>query len=104
PQVLVTQTAGDLEVAVGAADHQELLEQLWALGQGVERARLQARRHDEVPCPFGSRGDQHRRLDLNEPLLLEAAADGAVDDGPQSEVPLHPRPADVDVAMAKADG
>ena len=47
-QVLVAQAAGDLVVAVEAADHQQLLEQLRALRQRVELARRQPRRHHEV--------------------------------------------------------
>ena len=42
PEVLVTKAAGDLVVAVDAADHAELLEDLGALGQGVERTRFLA--------------------------------------------------------------
>ena len=36
-QVLVAEAAGDLEVALEARDHQELLEQLRRLRQRVER-------------------------------------------------------------------
>ena len=43
-QVLVAEAAGDLEVAVHAGDHQQLLELLGALRQGIDRARLQAAR------------------------------------------------------------
>ena len=42
PQVLVAQAAGDLVVAVEAADHEQLLGQLRALRQRVERAVVQA--------------------------------------------------------------
>ena len=41
-QVLVAQTARDLVVAIEAADHQQLLEQLRALRERVERAGRQA--------------------------------------------------------------
>ena len=47
-QVLVAEAARDLEVAVDAGDHQQLLELLRALRQGVDVARLEARRDDEV--------------------------------------------------------
>ena len=104
PQVLVAQAAGDLEVAVEAPDHEQLLEQLGALGQGIERARLQPRGDDEVPCPLGCRRDQHRGLDLDEALLLHGAADGAVHHRPHAQVVLHPWAAKVDVAMAQAHG
>ena len=43
-QVLVAQAARDLEVAVEAADHEQLLELLGALGQRVDVARLEPRR------------------------------------------------------------
>ena len=42
-QVLVAVAAGDLEVAVDAGDHQQLLELLRALRQGVDVARLEPR-------------------------------------------------------------
>ena len=47
-QVLVAVAAGDLEVAVDAGDHQQLLELLRALRQRVDAARLEPRRDDEV--------------------------------------------------------
>ena len=72
-EVLVAQAAGDLVVAVEAADHQQLLEQLRALRQRVELARRQARRHDEVARALGRRRDEHRRLDLGEALRVERA-------------------------------
>ena len=36
PQILITKAAHDLKIAIVAGDHEELLEQLWALGQRVE--------------------------------------------------------------------
>ena len=74
-QVLVAQAAGDLEVAVDAGDHQQLLEQLRRLRQGVERAGLLARRHEELAGALGRRRHQHRRLDLDEALRLHRPAD-----------------------------
>ena len=41
-EVLVAEAAGDLEVAIDARDHQELLELLGALRQGVDAARAGA--------------------------------------------------------------
>ena len=52
-QVLVAEAAGDLEVAVDAGDHQQLLELLRALRQGVDRARLETARDDEVAGALG---------------------------------------------------
>ena len=64
PQVLVAQAAGDLEVAVEAAHHEQLLGQLRALGQHVERAVVQAAGHRELPRALGGGRPQQRRLDL----------------------------------------
>ena len=75
-QVLVAEAAGDLEVAVDARDHQQLLELLRALRQGVDRARLQARRDDEVAGALGRALDQVGRLDLDEAVRVVDLADG----------------------------
>ena len=75
-QVLVAQAAGDLEVAVEAADHEQLLHLLRALRQGVDAARLQAGGHDEVARALGRGLDQQRRLDLDEAGLVVGVADG----------------------------
>ena len=72
-QVLVAQATSDLVVAVDAADHQQLLEQLRALRQRVERAGLLARRHEELARALGRRRHQHRCLDLDEALPLHRA-------------------------------
>ena len=73
PQVLVPQAAGDLVVAVDAADHQQLLEQLRRLRQRVEAARHLARRHEELAGALRRRRHEHRRLDLDEALPLHRA-------------------------------
>ena len=52
PQVLVAQAAGDLEVAVDARHHQQLLGDLRALGQHVEVAVVQPRRARRTPGPL----------------------------------------------------
>ena len=65
-QVLVAKAAGNLEVAVHAGYHQQLLELLRALRQGVDRAGLQAAGDDEVASAFGRGLEQDRRLDLDE--------------------------------------
>ncbi len=74
-QVLVAVAAGDLEVAVDAGDHQQLLELLRALRQGVDAARLEAARDDEVAGALGRALDQGRRLDLDEAVRVVDLAD-----------------------------
>ena len=64
--VLVAKTGRDLEVAVEAGDHQQLLELLGRLRQGVELARMDAGRHQIVPGAFRRRGGENRGLELGE--------------------------------------
>ena len=72
-QVLVAEAAGDLVVALVAAHHQQLLEQLRRLRQRVPRARLQPRGHEEVARALGRRAGEDRRLDVEEVALVEHA-------------------------------
>ena len=46
---LVAEAAGDLDVAIEARDHQDLLEDLRRLRQGIELARVHTARDQEVP-------------------------------------------------------
>ncbi len=75
-QVLVAEAAGDLEVAVHAGDHQQLLELLRALRQGVDGAGLKPARDDEVARALGRGLEQDRRLDLDEAGPVVGLADG----------------------------
>ena len=101
-QVLVPQALAELEVAVEAADHQHLLEQLRALGKRVDHPPLDARRHDEVARPFGGRLHEERRFDLVEPVLGEHPADHLADRRPEHDVLEQRAAAEVDVAVLEA--
>ncbi len=65
-RVLVAEARRDLEVAVEARDHDQLLELLRRLRQRVELAGMQARRHQEVARAFRRRRGQDRRLEFEE--------------------------------------
>ena len=67
-QVLVPEAASDLVVAVEAAHHQQLLEELWALRQCVELPGVDARGNEVVARSLGCRAGEHRCLDLGEAL------------------------------------
>lgn len=54
-QVLVAETLGNLIVALDATDHEQLLQELRGLRQGVEVARLDAAGDDEVAGALGRR-------------------------------------------------
>ncbi len=101
-RVLVAVAARDLEVALEAAHHQELLVELRRLGQGVELARLDARGHEEIPRALGRGADESRRLDL-----VKAPADEVFPGRErhlvaQPDAVLHGARAQVEVAVAQA--
>jgi hypothetical protein len=102
-QVLVAEAAHDLEVAVHARDHQDLLEDLRRLRERVEVGVVDAGRHQVIPRPLGRGLGQERRLDLEEALLVEVAADLQGGPVPEPDVALHPRPAQVQVPVLEAD-
>ena len=71
PQILVPEAAGDLDVAVEAGDHEHLLEELGALGQGVEAPRMDSGRHQIIPGALRGAAGEDRGLDLYEAVLRE---------------------------------
>ena len=101
-QVLVPEAADDLEVALEPAHHQDLLEELWGLGQGVEAPAGQTARDEEVPGALRGRAREHRRLDLDEALAVEVVPHGAADLVAQQDVPQHRRPPHIEIAVAEA--
>src|SRR4029079_11633661 len=102
-EVLVAEAAGDLEVAVDARHHEELLELLGALGQGVDGPRLEARGDDEVASALGRALDEVRRLDLDEALGVMDLADRLDEAAPQDETAGHRLAADVEIAVLEAE-
>ena len=73
-RVLVAETGRDLEVAVEAGHHQQLLVLLRRLRQRVEFSGMDARRHQEVARAFRRGRGQDRGLELEEALLLHPLA------------------------------
>jgi hypothetical protein len=102
-KVLVPEAAGDLEIAIDAADHEELLELLGALRQGVDRTRLEPRWDDEVAGTLGRRLDEVRRLDLDEAAGVVDLANGLDEPAPEQQALLHRLAADVEIAVLEAD-
>lgn len=98
-RVLVTEAGRDLEVPVEARDHQQLLELLRSLGEGVELARVEARRHDEVAGALGRGGGQDRRGHLVEPEGRHLVTDGADHGRTQHDVAVHALAAQVEEAV-----
>ena len=72
--VLVAEAGRDLEVAVEARDHDQLLELLRRLRQRVEFSGMHAGRHEIVARAFRRGGGEDRRLELEEARLAHAVA------------------------------
>jgi hypothetical protein len=72
--VLVSQGAGNLEVALEAGDHQELLELLRRLGKRVELARIKSGRDQVVAGPFGVEAVRAASLSPESPARRESRA------------------------------
>ena len=99
----VAEAADDLEIALEARHHQELLEELGRLRQRVEAARLEPARHQEVPRAFGSRARQEGRLHLEEAVLVEVVAHGAAEQIADLEALEDGRAAHVEVPVLQAE-
>src|SRR5690606_601599 len=94
-QIFVAEAADDLEVAVVARDHQELLEELRALGQRVELAGMEAGRNQEVPRAARRVLHHEGRLELEEAALGEVGSGVVIDLRVYPQVSLTRRAADV---------
>ena len=100
-QVLVAEAAGDLEIPLHPGDHEDLLELLGRLGEGVELARVDARGHEVLARALGRALEEDRRLDLDEVLRVEVVADRLRRPVPDRQVAAHLRPAQVEVAVGE---
>ena len=101
-QVFITETGCDLEIAIEAGDHQQLLEHLRRLRERVEAARVQAAGHEVVACALGARGAEDRRLELAETLVGHAAAQRGDNPVAQHDVGMHSLAAQVDETILEA--
>ena len=102
-KVLVPEAAHDLVVAVEAAHHQELLEDLRRLRQRKELAGMRARGNEVVARALGRRLRQHRRLDVHEMVVVEELAHRARDGVAAAQPLLHHVAAQVDVAVLEPE-
>ena len=78
-QILVAEALDDLAVTVVAGDHQQLLEQLWRLRQGVELARVDTAGDEVIAGALGGRLGQYRGLELVETVAVQVLVDGLVE-------------------------
>src|SRR4029079_14000651 len=98
-EVLVAIAPRDLEIPIDARDHEDLLELLGALREGVDAARLEAARHYEVAGALRRRLDERRCLDLDAGVGVVDLADRLDEAAAQQQPLLHRLAADVEVAV-----
>ena len=101
--VLVAEAGRDLEIAVEARDHDQLLEHLRRLRERVEFAGMDAARHQIVARAFGAGGGEDRRLEFGEALVDHPLADRADHLRAQHDVGVQPVAAQIEEAVAEAD-
>ncbi len=102
-QIFVAETADDLHIAVETGDHQQLLEGLGRLGQGVELAGVHPGRYDEVAGALRSGLDQIRGLDLHESLSVQVIAHLLRDPVTQGQGSLERSAAQIQVPILGAE-
>ena len=97
---LVAEARRDLKIAVEAGHHQQLLELLRRLRQGVKLSGMQAARDQKIARPFGRAGGQDRRLKLGKALLDHPPADRGDDIGAEHDVRVDPLAPQIEKAIA----
>ena len=102
--VLVAEAGGDLEIAVKARGHQQLLELLGRLGQRVELAGMLAGGHQIVPRALGGGGGEDGSGDLQKAVLHHGGAEGGHHLAAQDDVALHGGVAQVEIAVLQPLG
>ncbi len=100
--VLVPEAGGDLEVPVKAGGHQQLLELLGSLGQGVELAGMVPGRHQVVSRALRRRSGQNGGGDLQEALLGHEPAQLRHHLAAQNDIALDGRVAQIQEPVLEA--
>jgi len=67
-RVFISETWRYLEISIKAGHHQQLLELLGCLRQGIKPSRMHTARHQVIPRPLRRTAGQDRRLELCEPM------------------------------------
>ena len=100
---LVPVAAGDLVVTLHPRHHQQLLEELRTLGQGIEAAGLVTARDQEIAGALGCRADERRSFHIEETRTVEGAADDADAPGTGPEIGGHAGTAQIEIAVLEPD-
>ena len=101
-QVLITEAAGDLHIAVKAGAHQNLLIQLGGLGQRIEFTLLHAAGHQVVTGALRGGFDEHGGLDLQKAVGIVVVTGHLNNAVAHGDGVLHFGAAQVQVAVLEA--
>ena len=99
PGVLVPEAGGHLEILIEARHHQQLLENLGRLGQGVKLAVELAAGDEVIPGPLGRGGGEDGGLQLKEAHLGHLAAQVGNDLRTQHDVVVNLAVAQIEEAV-----
>jgi hypothetical protein len=102
-KVFIAKALADLDVAVHARNHQDLLEDLRRLRQREELARVHAARHEVVARAFGCGFGQDGSLDFEKPVGVEVLPDRGGQPVAQDDVALQAWPAQIEVSVFEPD-
>ncbi len=102
-RILVAQALADLDVAIESSHHQDLLEELRALWQGVPHALVESRWDDKVARAFRRALDEKRGLYFSKSVGREVVARQLRDLAARAQDVLHAWAAQVDVSVLEAD-
>ena len=102
--VLIAEAGRDLEIAVKAGGHEQLLELLRRLRQGVELTGMLSGRDQIVARALGGGSGQNRGSDLQEIVLHHCLAQRGDDLAAQDDVLLDRRISEVQIAVFEALG
>ena len=100
--VLVAEAGSDLEIAVKAGGHEQLLELLRGLRQGVELAGMLSGGNKVVARALRAGGREDGGRDLKEIMVHHSLADGGDDIAAQDDVALDSGVAQVEIAVLQA--
>ena len=102
--VLIPETGSNLEIAVKACGHQQLLELLGSLGQGIELAGMLSGGHQIVSCALGRGCGENGGGDLHKAVLGHGLTQSGNNIAPENDVLLHRRISQVQVAVLQPLG
>ncbi len=98
-QVLIAKATGNLHVTVVAGDHQDLLVQLRRLRQRVEATVMDAAGHQVIAGALGRAPAEHRRFNVDKPMVVEELAHAQGNTMPQQHCSLHFGAAQIEIAI-----